>query len=161
MILKIIGALFIAVGLLSGGSLFMLLLVPVGGAMIWLSSSKPRVSEGEKEFLSLPFVQRANYKHVFADSAIAISRAERKVLLASGKSIKQYGLDEIKSWEFKSDLSLSIADKIAHGMNYGFFVTVRDIENPVWRIAFNQNDPGSTLEMQRWMEIFDQYVNNA
>jgi hypothetical protein len=157
MIVKILTAFIILMVVMSGSPLLMLLAALIGGAILWFKS---KTSAGEKEFLELPFVQKADYKHVFVNTAIAISKAERKVLLASGKSIKQYGFEDIKSWEYKSDPLMSLSDKIQHGMSYGFFVTVRDIDNPVWRIAFNQNDPKSTLEMQRWMEIFNQFVNN-
>jgi hypothetical protein len=161
MLLKIIGGLFIVFGLMSGKLTSTILMVGFGGALLYFSTVKSKLDDGAKAFMKLPFVEKADFKHAFVNSAIAISKSERKVLMANEKLVKEYPFDAIKSWKYESNPALSVADKIQHGMSFGFFVTVKDIDHPVWRIAFNQNDPKSTFEMQRWMEIFDQFVNET
>lgn len=46
----------------------------------------------------------------------------------------------------------------------GFFISVRDIDYPEWRIAFKYRiglkERQMEMELKKWMEIFDQIVNN-
>ncbi|MDD4616435.1 MAG: DUF4755 domain-containing protein [Alphaproteobacteria bacterium] len=43
--------------------------------------------------------------------------------------------------------------------NTGFFIEVRDIEFPEWRIWFPGREKRQKYEMKKWMEIFNQHVN--
>lgn len=132
------------------------------------------VNKSEEEFLSLPFVQLADYKHCYGGTAIAISRKEKKLLLGSPAKLKLYDFHQIREWEYKiysggSVVASNLAG-IAQNMNNrqqnedgsGFFVRVKDIDFPEWRVAFNFGDGGKSAEKEvaKWMEIFSQFVKN-
>ncbi len=182
--LIVIGAIIIFIGLddLLRGKLFSALLyIGVGASIIYVNykklNSKAKEKQAEEDFLSVPIVAEAEYKHVFSNTAIALNTKQRKVILASGEAMKSYDFSQIKSWKYEMYESgptlgtgadgLSQAIRVAaEGMKYnnansGIFIQVKDIEFPEWRIAFNFADTKKPArkEMLKWMEIFDQFVN--
>ena len=60
-------------------------------------------NKSENEFLSLPFVQAADYKHCYGGTAIAINKKEKKLLLGSTEKLKLYEFDQIREWEYKRE----------------------------------------------------------
>ena len=58
------------------------------------------------------------------------------------------------------DISVNMRNK----KESGFFVSVRDVENPEWRLAFRYMSGRwqrkMEIELKKWMEIFDQCINN-
>jgi hypothetical protein len=105
--------------------------------------------------------------YVYSNSSggIALNPDTKQIALAKGRLRKTYSFADIREWE---------ASQITPGMTAfggmagttqnlramavakagsGFFVTVRDIDNPKWQI------PMPEKEQHRWMEIMRQTVN--
>lgn len=132
------------------------------------------INKSENEFLSLPFVQSADYKHCYGGTAIAISKKEKKILLGSSAKLKLYEFNQIREWEYKIYSGGSVVagnlTGLAHNLNNrqqnengsGFFVGVKDIDFPEWRIAFDFGAGAKPAEKEvaKWMEIFRQFVKN-
>jgi Domain of unknown function (DUF4755) len=184
-LLIIVGVVFIFNGLddlFRGKLFFSLIYLGAGTSILYLNyknkiKSKIKNKQAEEAFLNVPIVAEAEYKHVFSNTAIALNKKQRKVILASGGSMKSYDFSQIKSWKYEMYDSgptygtgadgLSQAIRVtAEGMKYnnansGLFIRVKDVEFPEWRIAFNFADTKKPAkqEMLKWMEIFDQFVN--
>lgn len=119
-------------------------------------------------------VSNSEYKYPTKNPSIALDTQSKLLhLRASGKS-KTYPFSDIRSWRYNLSTGGEITTignvGLAGAMNAstanlanarknraesGFFVTVKDIENPEWQIQMP-----SVIEMKRWMEIFEQKVNN-
>lgn len=118
----------------------------------------------------------ATYKHVFKDWAIALDAPAQKLFLRSkfnGKPVsKTYSFSDIREWRRNITtggnvvgtgaqvVGHNVAQAMMNEQESGFFVSVRDIEYPEWRIAFAPNNKRD-MELKRWMEIFSQYVKNS
>jgi hypothetical protein len=111
--------------------------------------------------------------HAEQDSGIAINRQARTLTLLSDGKWKTYPFSDIREWETK----LSTPDRVfavgggavqmgaIAGENIraaeraalatGLFVTVKDIENPKWRVAMSNQ-----TTQARWMEILRQELND-
>lgn len=113
------------------------------------------------------------YKYSFrgGSSAIAICPERKLLKLKEGRNEKEYGFADVRNWEANQqtggmaigggnlnsamaasshNFGVAMANKRASGL----FVTVKDIDNPVWRI--NMLDK---KDQQRWMEILRQTIN--
>lgn len=107
-------------------------------------------------------------------TGIALSTDRKIVKLKDLKLTKEYPFSDIREWKtniasggeiFFAGGSFS-AGMAALGENRrnrkrniadsGFFITVRDIDNPVWRIEMLDEK-----SQQRWMEIMRQCINEA
>ncbi|WP_295991966.1 DUF4755 domain-containing protein [Rugamonas sp.] len=113
--------------------------------------------------------------HAEQDSGIAVNiRARTLTLLSKGKW-KTYPFSDIRQWATNKSTageqivvgggalgfaamagaaSANAAAAERAEMASGFFVTVRDIENPKWRVAMR-----SLATQDRWMEILTQAIN--
>lgn len=126
-----------------------------------------------KAINSHPEMQNAKYKHEWDGSAIAVNDANRTVFLANGFKIKTYSFSDVRSWRY----NLETGGKWIGGALFerwfrnaevsaknvarsGFFVTVRDVENPEWRIGFRMNDQTES-QLKKWMEIMQQEINEG
>jgi hypothetical protein len=120
-----------------------------------------------------PFFKSSDYKYKFKNSSIAINKAERNVLLSNEDyGLEIYPFEKIKSWRFNiesggmytgggiSGATANIQNLKRQKENSGFFVSVKDIEKPEWRIGIDPYDKSAEKTMKKWMEIFDQFVNN-
>lgn len=106
------------------------------------------------------------YKWAFDGTGLALDTASRTLHLKSREAQKSYPFDDVRAWRANVQTGGEIYNGSA-GTNFGihlrnkaesgFFVTVRDIEHPQWRIAFPYNKK-MEVELQRWMEIFRQQV---
>ncbi len=149
--------------------------IPMIGFVIWrfwvgITSFKKR-SASKKEWKEL--VANAQYQHFEGHTGIAIDAKAKVIHLKHPFLIKSYPFSNIRSW--RSSLAtggevrvyggiggLAAAQASAENLRVlkeniassGFYVTVKDIENPEWRTAmYSQKD------MKKWMEIFEQHVN--
>jgi len=112
----------------------------------------------------------APYQHVEAGTAIVLNPSARRMALAQGAQAKVYEYADIRSWEARKEsaggaVGIGLEGTIAAGsqniaaskradQNTGLFLTMRDIENPLWRISmFDAGDRA------RWSEILRQQVN--
>lgn len=141
----------------------------VTSAFGWYLYTRPKVSRLKKEakIKSLSEFSGVDYSHVFADTGIALSKAASTVFLISGDKKKLYSFEDIRKWRYVfKDGGVSSDDSLArrggiearNASESGFFVQVKDIDNPEWHIKFDYNNHTET-ELKRWMEIFNQIVN--
>ena len=110
--------------------------------------------------------------HVLTDSGIAINRQAKTLSLRLGEKWKTYPFTDIRDWRVsKHTAGQVVAGNVtgamaALGPNIrasrdadaatGLFVTVRDIDNPQWRIAMYD-----VATQARWMEILQQAINEG
>lgn len=114
--------------------------------------------------------QGSGFDHAEADTAIALNKQAKTLSLLMGGFCKTYPYAAIREWQsIKETASSVVGVGVAGGLaavgasermkrdaaaNTGFFVTVRDVENPKWRIEMK--DEGT---QDRWMELLRQEVN--
>jgi hypothetical protein len=110
--------------------------------------------------------------HAQMDSGIAINMQAKTLTLRIGERFKTYPFTDIREWRTsKHTANQVVAGNVtgalaALGPNIrasqdadaatGLFVTVRDIDNPQWRISMHD-----TAMQARWMEILRQAINEG
>jgi Domain of unknown function (DUF4755) len=111
------------------------------------------------------------FKHFYKGTGIALDATSRVIYLKDKKLEKPYPFNDIREWKYNISTGGQvigggmpgaghiIGTAIRNERESGFFVEVRDIDCPKWRIAFPYNGKMET-ELLRWMEIFRQYVKN-
>jgi len=173
-VLSIGGALFAPGEPMAQRIVWLIVGLPLGYVGYRLATRKSSAAKKSKDaFNSIDFVKTADYKNFFNDTGIAINKNAKKILLASPKKVKMYDFSQIKRWHYKCNsggmttsgglggvfhnigqISMNLATS-------GFFVEVKDIDFPEWQIYFGHNsrNPTPLDEMKKWMEIFDQFVN--
>lgn len=156
---------------------YLCLLVAVAPVTLTVWAKRHREAIANKHFdelLRLAGMPRAKgLNHLEMGTAIAIDPAQRKILLAVGKSAKAYSFDDIRSWEGRKGqrggraVGYGMQDTIAAGAanmsdaqradaETGLFMTMRDAEHPLWRIAMFID-----ADRARWTEILEQAVNEG
>lgn len=108
------------------------------------------------------------YKWAYDGTGLALNINSKTIYLKDKKVQKSYPFSDIREWRYNVQTGGEIINGSA-GANYGihlknkaesgFFVFMRDIEHPQWRIVFPYNKKMKT-ELMRWVEIFRQHVNN-
>lgn len=105
--------------------------------------------------IMMPF----KFKQIGKYSAIALDADNGVLHLYPDKNYRAYPFSEIRRWS--TNIQTGQAGSIAQLRDMqnatGLFIEVRDVDFPKWRIHF----PAKGLEqsLARWMEIFQQYVN--
>ena len=110
--------------------------------------------------------------HAEDGTGIAINRPAKTLTLLVNGFQKSYSFAEVREWETSNErpgqivgsgigvgasaavLGASIRAEREAKKNSGLFVTVKDIENPKWRIAMKD-----VIIQARWMEILRQEIN--
>lgn len=122
------------------------------------------------------------YSHKLHDTEMHLDSTKRVITLKNGNNKKTYSFDDIKEWEYHiisgGEIETSGLNPTANLINNktlienisgtGFFISVRDIKTPEWKIKFFPTE-GSfksiagqnnlRKQMKQWMEVFDQIVN--
>jgi hypothetical protein len=112
------------------------------------------------------------YEHALQDTAIAINTKARTLSLRVGQKWKTYPFADVREWRTNKQTSgqvvagnltgavAALGPSIRAGREAdaatGLFVTVRDIDNPQWRIAMYD-----VATQARWMEILRQSINEG
>lgn len=117
------------------------------------------------------FLKSADYSHTFRKCAIAVDVKNQRVYLAQNGKSKIYDYADIRGWRtnlssggavFGAGMHAAMANMANSNQNIkssGFFVRVKDVDHPEWQIQFKYNKQYDH-ELKRWMEIFEQKVNN-
>ena len=105
----------------------------------------------------------------FADfTGLAINAERQLLLLASGRTMKAYPFNAVRSWEKKEQragrvigggmegAAVNLAEGINAANNTGIFVQVKDVDTPEWHIRFHKK-----REINRWFEILQQLLNES
>ncbi|MGY0651940.1 DUF4755 domain-containing protein [Luteimonas sp. A537] len=127
-------------------------------------------SGSETSTAAKAFGQGAQYVYVADNTGIAVDPGQETVRLKNGSTIQTYPFSAVRGWK----TNLASGGEIIGGTGYtaiaagganlrnerenrknsGLFVSVRDIDNPEWRIDMpNENN------QKRWMEIMRQSIN--
>lgn len=125
--------------------------------------------------LALAGVQAGDGQHLMhteGDTTIVLNQAGRTLTLSADGHCRSYPWHDVRGWESVKEragqtVGVGVQGSLAAaGANVaairqanaatGFFVTVRDIEHPKWRIAMQ-----SEKEQARWMEILRQSINES
>lgn len=111
------------------------------------------------------------YRHFHGGSGIGIDPQKREVHLYSQPHYRVYPYSSIRRWERNlvdagtvvnggaQGLALNLQGAIKAAGETGFYVDVKDVDHPRWRIAFSQSQ--LKKELPRWMEIFNQQINES
>lgn len=136
---------------------------------------KERRASAHVEMLAAAGVaSNAGWDHAEQDSGVAVNMAARTLTLLSNGKRKTYPFSDVREWSsnlatasqvvpigggFAGAFAMGSAN-VAAGLRAasatGFFVTVRDMENPKWRIEMS-----SESVQARWMEILEQAINES
>lgn len=157
-------------------SLYPLLIMGALLALIlWAAqASDARQDNLRAELLALAGAKEGDagaFVHVRGETGIAIGAAGKIALAKKGLS-KAYSFGDVREWASSKEtagqavpvgvgLALGAMAALQSGAaagaaaaRTGFFVTVRDIDNPKWRVEMPAVD-----EQARWMEILRQSIN--
>jgi hypothetical protein len=130
----------------------------------------------------LKTVSNCPYKYAYDDTGIAIDAANHSVILIQHINklpiTKIYPFNNIREWSYEipgvdtvktfgpihASTAMGVfahnwaAQKQAHS-NTGLFIRVKDIDYPEWFIKFEATT-NVKKDLLRWMEIFNQYIND-
>lgn len=136
--------------------------------LVWFSIHRASKREAAHKAMlqEAGVAQGSGFDHAEADTGIAINKQAKTLSLLIGGFHKTYPYSDIREWQATKETpgvvvggTLAAAGAAAAmaaqaAANTGFFVTVRDVDNPKWRIAMKD------VAMQaRWMELMRQEVN--
>ena len=121
------------------------------------------------------------YKHGKGYYGIALDEVKQNIHLFDNGFSKIYPFSDIREWttnvatggkihaafgtglvNVANSFSVGSANRAQDKQNQeetGFFISVRDIDRPVWRIRFTDDIEGEAKFHARWMEILKQVVN--
>lgn len=158
----------------SGALGYMLLAIaPLGALLFYFFSRAGSRDNAHAAMLAHAGVaQGMGFDHSEAGTGIAINKEAMTVTMLADGACKTYPYGDIREWRSaKHTAGRMVGVGLAHGIQAarensrsqreassatGFFVGVRDVDYPVWRISM-QNEAAQN----RWMEIFRQEINES
>ena len=157
-----------------GAFLFFLLAFAPVAALIWFKMQRTAKNEAaHSDMCTLAGVTAgAGFDHAENDTGIAINKVARTLTLRIGAKVKTYLFTDIREWQTSKEragmmhgtglsgasvaLGANIRAEREAKENTGLFMTVRDVDNPKWRIEMNDANIQA-----RWMELLRQEVNES
>lgn len=121
----------------------------------------------------------AKYSFGHGEFGIAVEEQTEKIHLMDSGRVKSYPFTDVRSWKTNlqtggtaafvgggaiNAISVGSANRNQLKENEkatGLFVSVRDVDKPVWRIKFSDKQDEEEKQQARWMEILNQVVNKA
>lgn len=146
------------------------------GVVVWISSrarsARPdanTLKAAACEAVGIP--SGSKFAHVERNTAIALNSQTRKLAVSAGGESKVYNYDDVREWDVRkvsrgsgavgygltgtiSAGSQNIAASMQADRETGLFLTMRDIEHPVWRVSMFGSD-----DRARWAEILRQELD--
>ena len=113
-------------------------------------------------------IDGSKYSFIGEQTGIAVSPELKLIKLKERNNIKEYPFSDVRDWKVNllsggnaigsgvAVASHNFANGRKNRLGGGLFVTVRDIDNPEWRIAILNRK-----EQNRWMEILTQLINES
>jgi len=155
-------------------SIFLFVGGGLGGWLIWLPIYA-RMQNASKKSEWSGLAEGCDYQHYHKLTGIGVNTTTRQVHLLDGDKFKKYDFRDIRDWSYSlktGGTSMSNRTLAEGAQNHrqnkeneagsGFFLKVKDIDNPEWRVAFpwrESNNKKTEIELKRWMEIFQQNIN--
>jgi hypothetical protein len=168
----ILWGLFFCLGSLAfnGGESFIFFLVGCvpTGLLVWflIHRASKREAAHTAMLQEAGVAQGSGFDHAEADTGIAINKQAKTLTLLIGGFYKTYPYTDIREWQANKEtpgvvvggnlaaVGAEAAMRRQAAANTGFYVTVKDVDNPKWRIAMKD------VAMQaRWMELMRQEIN--
>lgn len=157
-----------AVSVMAGSAAFVLALfalVQLVRALWALLTASPEEQRAIAAAKPLP------YRHFYGGSGLALDPQKREVHLYANSRYRVYPYSSVRGWERNhveagavvngglQGAALNMQQGLAARKASGFFVTVKDVDHPRWHIRFSK--PQIKRELPRWMEIFEQQINES
>ena len=120
----------------------------------------------------------ATYKFAHGDFGIVADESAKVLHLMESGRTKSYGFSDVREWTTKLQTGGGVAyggggamNALAVGstnreqqknnaQNSGLFVSVRDVDKPVWRISFSKDEAEEKAQQARWHEILTQLLRD-
>lgn len=168
----ILWGLFFCVGSLAfnGGESFLFFLVGCAptGLLVWflIHRASKREAAHTAMLQEAGVAQGSGFDHAEADTGIAFNKQAKTLTLLIGGFHKTYPYADIREWEAIKETPAIISagnpaavfDQVGvnrrAAANTGFFVSVRDVDHPKWRISMKDE-----AMRARWMEVLRQEIN--
>lgn len=112
----------------------------------------------------------SRYEHVETGTAIVLNPEKRRLAVAQGARSKVYRYEEVRFWRAAKESSsgavgLGVEGTIAAAsqsigaskqadINTGLFLTMRDLDNPEWRVSMFE-----ASDRAKWSEILRQEID--
>ena len=177
----VIGVFMMLIGVLGGHSFsgWMGAALLAFAALMWFvasSRNSGRVAEGKEWLGRFPGVK---YGFAYGEYGIAVDAANDVIQLKDAGRAKSYPFADIRSWRtnlqsggmstYVGGGAVSALGVIGSNSNQakandkatGLFVTMKDVDKPVWRIRFSDNEQEEEQQQSRWLEILTQTVNKT
>ena len=153
-----------------GGEAFGFFLVAwtPSGLLVWflINRASKRDAAHKAMLQEAGVAQGSGFDHAEADTGIAINKHAKTLTLLIGGFYKTYPLSDIREWQAMKETpgvvvggslaAVGAAAKMERdaAAATGFFVSVKDVDNPKWRIAMKD-----AAMQARWMELMRQEIN--
>lgn len=143
-------------------------------AMVWLGLKVSRATTEKyaKLRLGAGLAPGVGWEHREGQTWLALNPRDKTMTVMAGSLVRTYAYADIRAWEavsqaaerfvgatFQGGLAAAGANARANAAaaaQSGFFVTVRDVDHPIWRIAMI-----APVTQAKWMEIFRQELNEG
>lgn len=124
------------------------------------------------------------YYHEFDKTSLLIDLNKKIIKLKEKNKEQTYPLSDVKTWRYDLTSSGKVigvgitngiiaksqndSNRLKDAKNSGFFILVKDIQNPEWQIKFFpkegrfSDDKGfrdTEIQLKRWMQVFEQVLN--
>ncbi len=140
-------------------------------AVIYAPRALWAVVMGGPEREAIAATDGLKWRHFYKGTGIALDAEKRELHLFSARTYRRYPLASVRTWERRHHtggalvgqglavVTANMANAANNSANSGLFFEVRDVDHPVWRIAFPPR--AIPRELPRWMEVLQQTVNEA
>ena len=144
---------------------------------VWMFSSRAKSARSDADTLKaaaceavgVPF--DSNFAHSERNTAIVLNSQTRQIAVSAGGESKIYGYDDLREWDVRKvsraggAVGYGVSGTIAAGSQNiaasmqadretGLFLTMKDVEHPLWRVSmFDASDRA------RWAEILRQELD--
>lgn len=147
----------------------------------------PKYLDKRKNHSTIDYLNENNdgyYYHEFDKTSLLVDLNKKTIKLKEKNKEKTYPFSDIKTWRYDLTSSGKIigvgitngiiaksqndSNRLKDAKNSGFFISVKDIQNPEWQIKFFpkegrfSDDKGfrdTEIQLKRWMQVFDQVLN--
>lgn len=140
------------------------------GVLLWFQSKQAnKRGAAHDELLAKAGIARGTgFDHTEDGTCIAINRQSKTLVLISRSAAKTYAYADVREWDARSERPGAIVGNSLQAvamaaslerqakLNTGFYVTVRDVDHPQWRVAMK-----AEKQRLRWMEILRQEINEG
>ena len=147
----------------------------------------PKYLDKRKNRSTIDYLNENNdgyYYHEFDKTSLLIDLNKKTIKLKEKNKEQTYPLSDVKTWRYDLTSSGKVigvgitngiiaksqndSNRLKNAKNSGFFISVKDIQNPEWQIKFFpkegrfSDDKGfrdTEIQLKRWMQVFEQVLN--